>query len=70
MTGKLKIKIPPHTSPGTELRISGKGLPKDSQGNIGDLYAVVQISIPPSITPEEQELWEKISTLSTHHPRS
>jgi curved DNA-binding protein len=70
MAGKVKIKIPPHTTPGTKLRISGKGLPKDSQGNLGDLYAVVQISIPPSISPEEQELWEKISKITTHHPRS
>jgi len=70
MGSKVKIKIPPSTTPGTELRISGKGLPKDSKGTMGDLYAVVQISIPQSITPAEKELWEKISKLTNHQPRS
>jgi DnaJ-class molecular chaperone len=37
---------------------------------MGDLYAVVQISIPESITPEEKELWEKISKLTKHKPRT
>jgi curved DNA-binding protein len=70
MSGKVKIKIPPSTAPHTELRIRGRGLPKDNKGTMGDLYAVVQISIPESITPEEKELWEKISKLTKHKPRT
>jgi DnaJ-class molecular chaperone len=37
--------------------LPGKG------GGRGDFYAVVEIAIPESVTPEQKELWEKLSAL-------
>jgi curved DNA-binding protein len=65
MTGSVNIKIPPLTAGGTELRIKGRGLPKDASEATGDLYAVVHLALPASITDEEKALWQKLSDLSS-----
>jgi curved DNA-binding protein len=64
MAGSVRIKIPPLTQGGTELRIRGKGLPKDATGAAGDLYAVVQLVLPTSLTDEEKSVWQKLADLS------
>lgn len=66
--GKVSIKIPAGMNNGQKLRVRGKGLPvKD--GAPGDLYVVAGIKMPPKITDEEKELWEKLAKLSTFKPR-
>jgi len=60
--GRAKLKIPAGTQNGRKFRIPGRGLP-DKGGARGDFYAVVEIAIPESITPEQKELWEKLSKL-------
>jgi curved DNA-binding protein len=58
--GRAKIKIPAGTQHGRRFRIPGRGLP-DKGGSRGDFYAVVEIAIPESLTPEQRGLWEKLS---------
>lgn len=42
--GSVSLKIPPHTQPGTRLRLRGKGVSRgDAQG---DLYVVVGVRLP------------------------
>lgn len=60
--GRAKLKIPAGTQNGRKFRIPGRGLPEKGGGR-GDFYAVVEISIPESVTPEQRELWEKLSAL-------
>lgn len=60
--GRAKLKIPAGTQNGRKFRIPGRGLPEKG-GTRGDFYAVAQISIPESVTPEQKELWEKLSLL-------
>lgn len=60
--GRAKLKIPAGTQNGRKFRIPGRGLP-DKGGTRGDFYAVAEISIPESVTPEQKELWEKLSLL-------
>ena len=59
--GRAKLKIPAGTQNGRKFRIPGRGLP--GKTGRGDFYAVVEIAIPESVTPEQKELWEKLSKL-------
>ena len=60
--GRVKLKISPGTAAGKKLRIPGRGLPTPS-GKRGDFYGVVQWNLPEELSPEEQQLWEKIRDL-------
>jgi curved DNA-binding protein len=60
--GRAKIKIPAGTQNGRKFRIPGRGLPGKG-GERGDFYAIVEISIPESVTPEQKALWEKLAAL-------
>jgi len=64
----VALTVPPGTAAGTHLRVRGQGLPRED-GNRGDLFAVVQLSMPTAVGPEEHVLWEKIAALSTFNPR-
>jgi curved DNA-binding protein len=66
--GEAKIKVPPGTSSGRRLRLKGQGLP-NPRGKPGDLYAEVQITVPPKLTKEEQRLFEQLAGASTFDPR-
>jgi curved DNA-binding protein len=60
--GRAKLKIPAGTQNGRKFRIPGRGLPEKG-GARGDFYAVAEIFIPESVTPEQKELWEKLALL-------
>lgn len=49
LEGAVEINIPKNTNTDTKLRIKGKGIKGKTTG---DLYALIKIIIPPSITPE------------------
>ncbi len=53
--GPLIVSIPPETESGTRLRLAGKGV----KGK-GDLYAVVQLSLPDTIDDEVRELVKRL----------
>lgn len=61
--GRAKLKIPPGTQNGRKFRIPGRGLPVES-GARGDFYAVAQVLVPDDLTPEQRDLWEKLSKIS------
>ena len=63
-----RIRVPPGTDSGQQLRLRGLGLPK-RDGTSGDLYAVVAIAVPDSLGAEERELWEKLARASRFNPR-
>jgi curved DNA-binding protein len=52
--GTVQLSIPPGSSPGRKLRLKGKGLP----GKVpGDLYAVLAVALPPSVSEPGQEAY-------------
>ncbi len=61
--GAAKVRIAPGTQAGQRLRLSGKGLPKRGKGR-GDLYVVVRIAIPKSLTAEEKRLWKELARIA------
>ena len=48
----LSVKIPSKTTPGSRLRLSGKGMPNPQNGMKGDMYVIVQV-VAPSISDEQ-----------------
>ena len=62
LEGPARLKIPPGTQRGQRFRLKERGMPKPNKSR-GDLYVVVDIEIPTSISNEEMELWAKMAAL-------
>jgi curved DNA-binding protein len=69
LEGRVTMKIPPGSRAGQKLRLSGKGLPKPS-GGAGDLYAVLNIAVPATLTEREKALFEQLRETSRFNPRA
>ncbi len=62
LSGNLALKIPAGTQPGQTFRLKGKGMPRlRASHQFGDLYAYIQVQIPTDLTPEQRQLFEKLS---------
>ncbi len=70
LNGKLKTKLPPGTSSGRQLRLSGKGMPRMRGGGSGDLYVRIRIVVPRDLTEEERELIARLGELRRDSPRA
>src|SRR5918999_4743579 len=68
MTGRVTMKVPPGSKAGQKLRLAGKGLPKPG-GGAGDLYAVLGITVPGTLTEREKTLYEELRSASRFNPR-
>ncbi len=69
LAGTVRLKIKPGTAAGQQLRLAGRGLAKPRSGE-GDLFAIVQIVLPPQLSTDERELLQKLADTSTFNPRS
>jgi curved DNA-binding protein len=69
LSGTIKLRIPPGTKNGKQLRVRGQGLPTSPAGERGDIYVVVRLQVPTEISDEERALWEKLARLSRFNPR-
>ena len=60
----VKVRLGKETDSGKVLRLKGKGMPRyDRVNEHGDLYATVSITMPKNLSPEELELFKKLSTI-------
>jgi curved DNA-binding protein len=66
--GPVELTIKPGTSTGQRLRLGKRGLPKPD-GTAGDLYAVVQIEVPKTVSVRERALYEELAAVSHFNPR-
>ena len=66
--GEVRLKIPPGTHAGQQLRIADRGLPRPHKG-AGDLFAIVQIAVPTVVGERERELFKALADGSTFNPR-
>src|SRR5712675_2267038 len=62
LEGNARLKLPPGTQGGQRFRLRGRGLPGVS-GQRGDLYVVVQITVPKELSDSERKLWEQLARL-------
>ncbi len=69
MENNLSVKIPPMTSSGQKLRLSGMGLSNKSKTKKGDLIITVQIKLPDSLSEEEKALYSKLYKISNKNIR-
>ncbi len=68
LAGNVRIKVPSGSSTGMRIRLTGMGYP-DPTGQRGDLYAEVQVVIPPNPTFQERELLKQLAQVSRFQPR-
>ncbi len=62
VNGKVKLKVPNGTNPGSLIRIKDKGLPR-LRGGKGDHYVRVNIDVPKKLSSDEKKLYEQLSNL-------
>jgi DnaJ-class molecular chaperone len=67
--GVIALTIPPGTSSGKKLRVKGHGVDPHSS-NPGDLYAEVQIVLPPDLTDEERRTLAEVGKRGPRSPRA
>ncbi len=68
LEGRVTMKLPPGSQSGQKLRLAGKGLPKPGAG-AGDLYAVLSIAVPATLTDAEKKLYEELRESSRFNLR-
>jgi curved DNA-binding protein len=69
LAGPVRLKVPPNTQGGRQLRLSGRGLPLPG-GKAGDLFAIVQIAVPAAPSELERGLFKQLAEASTFNPRA
>lgn len=69
LQGAVNLKIPAGSKSGQKMRIAKRGMPKKNDGH-GDLFAVIQLVIPPNLTDSERELLTKLKASSSFNPRA
>ena len=69
LEARVTLKIPPGSKSGQRLRLAGLGLPKP-EGGAGDLYAVLNIALPATLSARERELYEQLRDASPFDPRA
>ena len=67
LDGLINLTVPANSQNGKRMRIRGKGLGKDDKR--GDLYAVLNVSMPTTAGAKEQALWRQLSDESSFDPR-
>ena len=61
--GKVKLKIPAHSQSGKKMRLKGKGLAH------GDFYVVLDVILPPAVSDEQKDFYNKMSQEMAFDPR-
>ena len=66
--GTVELTVPAGSTQGRKLRLKGKGLPGKQPG---DLYAVLAIALPPTVTDPEQAAWRALAlAYPDYNPRA
>ena len=63
LKGKLALKIPAETQNGRAFRLKGQGMPHLGNSSRGDMLAKVNIILPTKLSPQEKELFRRLSEL-------
>ncbi len=65
--GKVDLKIPAGSASGRKMRLKGKGIPGKPPG---DLYAVLQVALPPAKTDAAREAYRQLERAAPFNPRA
>ncbi len=69
LSGTIKLRVPAGARSGQNLRVRGQGLPQGADGGRGDLYVVLSIQVPTTLSGEERAAWENLARVSRFNPR-
>ncbi len=61
LDGLTVVKVPPGTSSGTKLRLRGRGIRDERSGQTGDMYALVQVQVPKTLSPRARQLVQELA---------
>jgi curved DNA-binding protein len=65
--GTVDLKIPPNSAGGRKLRLKGRGIPAREPG---DLYAVLQIALPPAESESARAAYREFGKAFEFNPRA
>lgn len=65
-SGQVRVRIPPGTQSGRQLRVRGKGIPGEPPG---DLILQAQVVLPPADTPQARAIYETMARELAFDPR-
>jgi curved DNA-binding protein len=65
--GPVTLKVPPGSSAGRKLRLKGRGIPGQAAG---DLYAVLQIALPPADSEAARAAYRELEKARPFDPRA
>jgi len=68
LSGRIKLTLPAGSQTGKRLRIKGRGLTGKRRN--GNLYAVLKVVMPDTVTNQQQDLWTKLAESSDFDPRA
>ncbi len=63
--GKMKVRVPPGTQPGSLVKLKGKGSPRLGSTGHGDHYVRVNLDVPQNPSKQEKQLYEELKNLSS-----
>jgi molecular chaperone DnaJ len=63
LTGRHNLKILPGAQPGDVIELKGKGMPDPHGGRTGNLFVHLQVEVPTSLTPRQEELLRELAEL-------
>jgi len=61
--GKVKVKVPPGTQPGSLVRLKAKGMPRLGSTGHGDHFVRVNMTVPQNPSKDEKKLYEELYNL-------
>lgn len=65
----LRLKVPAGSRSGSRLRLRGAGYPRAYGGGRGDLIVDLRIQVPPELTVDERDAFERLRRVSRYRPR-
>lgn len=63
--GKVKVKVPHGTQPGSLVKLKGKGAPGLGAHGYGDHYVRVNLNVPQNPSKQEKQLYEELKKLGS-----
>jgi curved DNA-binding protein len=60
LDGHKRVKVRPGTQSGSRIRLKGFGVPERRGGGAGDLFAVISVKVPETLTAEQEGLLEAL----------
>jgi molecular chaperone DnaJ len=62
--GRSRVKIPPGSQSGKQMRLRGKGMPALRGGGHGEMYIELQVETPVNLTSRQKEILREFDKLS------